>query len=230
VNTTPIVALDVASADAALAIVETLGDSCRFYKIGNELFTAEGPDVVRKVKSAGAEVFLDLKFHDIPNTVAGGVRNAAAMGVSLVTVHASGGRAMLEAAQKAVEGSRCGVLGVTILTSLDAVALGAAWGRRDVDVEQEVLRLARDVAEVGLHGLVCSGAEAAAVTAELGDALALLVPGIRLAGDSAHDQKRVVTPGVARSAGARYVVLGRAVTGASSPREAMARVLAELAG
>ena len=231
----PIVALDVATADEALSLARTLGSSCRFYKVGSELFTAAGPSVVHALQDElGADVFLDLKFHDIPNTVAGAVRSAAALGVRLLTVHASGGRSMLTAAQEAAEGaaargSACELLAVTVLTSLDADSLGAAWGRDGVAVEREVLRLASEAAEAGLHGVVCSGAEAAAVRGAHGDRLALLIPGIRLAGGSAHDQRRVMTPAAAQAAGARYLILGRAVTAAADPRRAMQAVLTELA-
>jgi orotidine-5'-phosphate decarboxylase len=235
----PIVALDVSTAGEALALARTLGPSCRFYKVGSELFTAAGPSVIQALQDElGADVFLDLKLHDIPNTVAGAVRSAAALGVRLLTVHASGGRAMMEAAQEAAQGAAargrgtaCDLLAVTILTSFDGSSLAAAWGR-DADstvVEREVLRLAADAADAGLHGIVCSGAEAAAVRAVHGDRLALLVPGIRLAGGSAHDQRRVMTPAAAQAAGARYLILGRAVTAAANPQRAMQTVLTELA-
>jgi orotidine-5'-phosphate decarboxylase len=229
----PIVALDVPSAADALALARSLGDRCRFYKVGSELFTAAGPVIVRELREGhGADVFLDLKFHDIPNTVAGAVRSAARLGARLLTVHASGGLPMLEAAQRAAveeAGTTCGVLGVTALTSLDRDVLARAWGRTDrLEMEQEVLRLAGLAAEAGLHGIVCSGAELSAVRARFGDRLAPLVPGIRLAGGAAHDQSRVVTPGAAQAAGARYLVIGRAVTAADDPPAAMARVLAEL--
>jgi orotidine-5'-phosphate decarboxylase len=229
----PIVALDVPSAADALALARSLGDRCRFYKVGSELFTAAGPVIVRELREVhGADVFLDLKFHDIPNTVAGAVRSAARLGARLLTVHASGGLPMLEAAQRAAveeAGTTCGVLGVTALTSLDRDVLARAWGRTDrLEMEQEVLRLAGLAAEAGLHGIVCSGAELSAVRARFGDRLAPLVPGIRLAGGAAHDQSRVVTPGAAQAAGARYLVIGRAVTAADDPPAAMARVLAEL--
>jgi orotidine-5'-phosphate decarboxylase len=235
----PIVALDVPTAGDALNLARMLGPSCRFYKVGSELFTAAGPAVVHALQDElGADVFLDLKLHDIPNTVAGAVRSAAALGVRLLTVHASGGRAMLEAAQEAAQGaaargsgSACDLLAVTVLTSFDGASLGSAWGR-DPDamvVEREVVRLAADAADAGLHGIVCSGAEAAAVRAVQGDRLALLVPGIRLAGGSAHDQRRVMTPAAAQAAGARYLILGRAVTAAANPQRAMQAVLTELA-
>ncbi|MEP6999696.1 MAG: orotidine-5'-phosphate decarboxylase [bacterium] len=224
----PIIALDVRSGVEALALARSFGDACRFFKVGSELFVAEGPSIVRQLRDeVGADIFLDLKLHDIPNTVAGAVRSARALGVRLLTVHASGGRAMLAAAHDAA-GADCGVLGVTVLTSFDSVSLGRSWGREPLVVEDEVLRLAGDAAEAGLHGVVCSGAEAAAVARAYGERLALLVPGIRLPGGEAHDQRRIVTPRAAQSAGARYLILGRAVTAAADPRAAMAEVLAEL--
>jgi orotidine-5'-phosphate decarboxylase len=234
-GSTPIVALDVPTADAALAIARSLGEHCRFFKVGSELFTAAGPRVVETLRGEiGADVFLDLKFNDIPNTVAAAVRSAAALGVRLLTVHASGGRAMLNAAQLAADeasNGRCGILAVTVLTSFDAASVAEAWGRTDlVDVEAEVLRLAGIAAEAAVHGIVCSGMEAGAVRERFGDRLALLIPGIRLAGGDAHDQQRVMTPAAAQSAGARYLVLGRAVTAAADPAAAMARVMEELRG
>lgn len=229
----PIVALDVGSADDALDLARRLGESCRFYKVGSELFTAAGPSVVKALRDEGADVFLDLKLHDIPNTVAGAVRSAARLGVRLLTVHAVGGAAMLRAAQEAASSaaaeSGCNLLAVTVLTSFDAESLAVAWGRENVEVEREVVRLAGEAATAGLHGVVCSGAEAAAVRGTYGDRLALLVPGIRLAGGSSHDQRRVMTPAAAQAAGASYLILGRAVTAAADPVRAMRTVLAELA-
>lgn len=227
-STTPIVALDVSSTADALRLVEALGDSCRFYKVGNELFTAEGPDVVRRLRAGAANVFLDLKFHDIPNTVAGGVRNAARLGARLVTVHSTGGDTMIRAAVEA-GGDECRVLAVTILTSLSGEAVAAAWGRQRIDVTSEVLRLAGIAARAGAHGVVCSGAEAAAVRAEFGDTLAVLVPGVRAAGTATQDQARVVTPRQAAECGARYVVVGRMVTAATDRRAAMDAVARDLA-
>jgi orotidine-5'-phosphate decarboxylase len=231
----PIVALDVPTAGDALRLARVLGTRCRFYKVGSELFTAAGPSIVTAIREEiGADVFLDLKFHDIPNTVAGAVGSAARLGARLLTVHASGGRAMLEAAQHAAwaqAGDRCGVLAVTVLTSLDAGTLAEAWGRTDEpDMQCEVMRLAALAADAGVHGIVCSGAEVAAVRARFGARLAPLVPGIRFEGSAAHDQRRVMTPAAAQAAGARYLILGRAVTSAAEPAAAMARVLAELAG
>lgn len=231
-TTTPIVALDVPSTADALGLVERLGNLCRFYKVGSELFTAAGPRIIGVLVDRGCDVFLDLKFHDIPNTVAGAVRSAAQLGVRLVTVHASGGEAMLRAAvAAAAEQSRgCGILAVTVLTSLDAAQLGKAWGRADaVDPTREVLRLAGAAADAGAYGVVCSGLEAAAVH-DRHPELALLVPGVRLAGGAAQDQARVVTPATAAAVGARYVVLGRAVTDTEDPRGAMSMVLSQLGG
>src|SRR5258708_21109496 len=139
VQTVPIVALDVPTSANALSIARTLGDACRFYKVGNELFTAEGPAIVRELRSIGADVFLDLKDHDIPNTVAGAVRSAVALAERLLTAHASGGADMLAAAQRAADG-RCDLLAVTVLTSLDADRLGAAWGREPPGLATEGLR------------------------------------------------------------------------------------------
>jgi orotidine-5'-phosphate decarboxylase len=232
---TPIVALDVASGRDALRLAGSLSSRCRFFKVGSELFTAAGPDVVRSLRQElDADVFLDLKFHDIPNTVAAAVRSAIGLGVRLLTVHASGGLPMLRAAQQAATedpSSRCGLLAVTALTSLEPSVLAAAWGRTDaLEMEREVLRLAGLAADAGLHGIVCSGAEVAAVRASFGDRLAPLVPGIRLAGGASHDQARVMTPAAAQAAGARYLILGRTVTAAADPVVAMEQVLAELRG
>ena len=219
----PIVALDFPDAERAMTLVQTLDEKCRFYKVGNELFTASGADIVQWLRDTGCDVFLDLKFHDIPNTVAGAVRNVAAMGVRLTTVHASGGLKMMQAAVEAA-GSECGVLAVTVLTSLDDAQLGEAWGRDRVDVENEVLRLAELARSAGAHGIVCSGQEAEAVHSRHGSALKLLVPGIRLPGDAPGDQARVVTPESASAAGASYIVLGRAVTAGPDPRSVMAKI------
>ena len=228
-----IIALDVPGAREAVALADRLGDACDFVKVGSELFTAAGPDVVaavrRRTGSQGGDrdVFLDLKLHDIPNTVRAAARRAAALGARLLTVHATGGRAMLEAAVEGA-GESCGVFAVTVLTSLDAAALGEAWGHAVSDVQAEVVRLSSLARSAGVRGVVCSGFEAAAVRAENGATLEILVPGVRLAGTGAHDQKRVVTPGGAAAAGATYVVIGRTVAQDPDPRAALARVQAEL--
>jgi orotidine-5'-phosphate decarboxylase len=235
----PIVALDVPDAASAFALVERLGAACGFYKVGLELYAAEGPAIVRGLRAAGASVFVDLKLHDIPNTVRAAARSVARLGAALLTVHASGGEAMVAAAVAgASEGAReaglppgaaCAILGVTVLTSLDGAQLAAAWGRPAADVEAEVVRLAGIARAAGAAGVVCSGHEAGAVRAAHGEALGLLVPGIRFAGGDVQDQRRVMTPAAAAAAGARWLILGRAVTGAPDPVAAMARVRAELA-
>jgi orotidine-5'-phosphate decarboxylase len=214
-----------------MRIVAELEESCRFYKIGGELFTAAGPEMVRSVRDAGADVFLDLKYHDIPNTVAGAVRSAASLGVRLLTVHAVGGPAMLRAAaEAAAESGDCGVLAVTLLTSLREADAAALWGRSASDFHgiDEVLRLADLAAEAGVLGVVCSGAEARAVKERFGDGLAVLIPGVRLAGTATQDQARVVTPTEAAATGAEYVVVGRAVTAAPDRRTAMRKVAEQL--
>lgn len=221
----PIVALDYSTSSEALQLVRSLGDSCRFYKVGSELFTAAGPAVVRAIRELGHEVFLDLKFHDIPNTVAGAVRSAVATGASMLTVHASGGAAMVSAAVQAA--GECRVMGVTVLTSFSAAGLGEAWGRPIADVGAEVARLAVLCQGAGAHGLVCSGHELAAVRSKA-PGLHPLVPGIRFAEGEAHDQARVMTPEVASAAGASYLVIGRMVTASPDPVAAMRRVTAAL--
>ena len=227
-KTTPIVPLDVPTATDALELVEYLGDTCRFYKVGNELFTATGPAIVQELRRRGKDVFLDLKFHDIPNTVAGGVRNAAALGARLVTVHATGGLPMLKAAVEAA-GGKCGILAVTVLTSMTPDDVSRAWGKPGpLDLSGEVVRLAEMALEAGAHGIVCSGREAAMIRDRFGDQLAILVPGVRAAGGATQDQARVVTPQQAVEAGARYIIAGRMITAASDRRAAMQRLLAEL--
>jgi len=241
----PIVALDVPTLAAAHKIVAQLDDRCDFYKVGLELFASEGPAVVQWLRDEGKRVFVDLKLHDIPNTVQSAARSVARLGASLLTVHASGGEAMIAAAvQGALEGSidsahrnaglmsanGCGILGVTVLTSLNATALGHAWGRSELDVGAEVSRLAAFVKGAGALGVVCSGHELKPLQETFGTELATLVPGIRLTGGSAHDQQRTMTPAAAAAAGADYLVLGRAVTAAPDPAEAMAAVWEELRG
>jgi len=233
VTPVPIVALDVASTEAALGLVGELGDSCRFYKVGSELFTATGPSIVRELRRTGAEVFLDLKYHDIPNTVAGAVRNAAALGARLLTVHAAGGGAMVRAAVEAAgDSARCGVLAVTLLTSLDAEQAATLWGRspKDYRVADEVLRLSELAASAGALGVVCGGGEAKAVKARFDRSLVVLIPGVRLPNSARQDQARVSTPRETASAGADYVVVGRAVTAAPDRRRAMAEVISQLKG
>ncbi|MDX2184155.1 MAG: orotidine-5'-phosphate decarboxylase [Gemmatimonadaceae bacterium] len=231
---TPVVALDYPDLAQARVMVDALGASCDFYKVGLELYAADGPRVLDWLRAAGKRVFVDLKAYDIPNTVRGVARSVAAHGASLLTVHAAGGARMLEAAvdgaggASSQDGSGCGILAVTVLTSFSADEYAAAAGKPVPSVEAEVLRLADVAARAGCHGIVCSGEEVAAVRSST-PALWPLVPGVRLAGGAAHDQSRVVTPRDAAARGARYVVLGRAVTAATDPRAAMAAVLADLA-
>lgn len=227
-SVTPIVALDFKSLGEAISLVERLGSSARFYKVGSELFTVVGPKIVASLRARDCEVFLDLKFHDIPNTVAAAVREAADLGAAMTTVHATGGEAMLRAAAEAA-GDRCRVLAVTVLTSLDAAGVAGAWGRTDpLDVESEVVRLARSAAKAGVGGFVCSGKESVRIRKDLGKGVVIVVPGIRFSDGAAHDQARVVTPAAAAQAGADYVVVGRAVSAASDPAAAMARLNSEL--
>ena len=226
---TCIVALDVPSLHAARALVAQLGESADFYKVGLQLYTNEGPRVVEWLRGAGKRVFLDVKLHDIPNTVRGAAQGAAALDVQLLTVHASGGEPMLAAAVEGGGGS-VGVLGVTVLTSMTQADLEAARGHAVSSIADEVLRLSGVAARAGAHGIVCAGTEVAAVRARHGDALKALVPGVRLGGAPAHDQARVVTPRAAAEAGASYLVIGRTVTAAADPEAAMRAVLAELLG
>ncbi len=224
-----LLALDVPTASDALSMVDRFAGRCDFYKVGLELFTAAGPSLVATLRARGMEVFLDLKLHDIPNTVRQAARQAAAHDVRLLTVHASGGEAMLAAAVDGA-GEQCGVLGVTVLTSLAPAELAEAWGRGPwIDVKAEVLRLAELVDGAGAHGVVCSGAELAAVVQKFEGRLAPLVPGVRPAGSSANDQVRVVTPEAAAALGARYLILGRAVTEASDPLAAWDAIHAAVA-
>jgi orotidine-5'-phosphate decarboxylase len=223
-----IVALDVADAEKARALVRELGDSVGFYKVGKELFTAAGPSVVRDLVADGKRVFLDLKFHDIPNTVAGAVRTASALGVSLLTVHASGGSRMLRAAADAAAqtGARPIVLAVTVLTSLvseDLEEVGVSGG-----VEAQVIRLAGLAIRAGCGGIVASAQEAAHLRSSYGSAFTLVTPGIRPAGGIAADQARVVTPEDAIRAGANYLVVGRPISAADNPREAARAIIRQI--
>ena len=225
-----IVALDYATPEPALRLVETLGESVLYYKIGKELFTAAGPDVVRQMVAKGKKVFLDLKFHDIPNTVAGAVQSAAALGVSLLTVHALGGSKMLRAAAEAARQSQSKptVLAGTVLTSMDEVGmneLGIAGS-----VEDEVLRLAGLAISAGCGGIVTSAKEAPKVRQSYGRSFAVVTPGIRPAGTAVGDQARVVTPADAIRAGVSHMVVGRPITAAADPVQAARAILEEIAG
>jgi orotidine-5'-phosphate decarboxylase len=221
----PIVALDFPTSEVAVAMVDRIGDVCKFYKVGSELFTGAGPQIVQTLRALGKDVFLDLKFHDIPNTVRGAARSAAATGAKLITVHASGGRDMIAAAVEGA-GEHCGVLGVTILTSMDTTTLQAASGRKTIEVYGEVLRLAGECAAVGAFGVVCSGLEVQKIKGKYADQLQLVVPGIRPAGGKkTDDQKRTVTAAEAAKAGASYLVFGRMITEAKDPRAELISVM-----
>ena len=221
-----IVALDFPSQPKALALVAALGDSVSFYKIGLELYTAAGPAVVRAVTASGAQVFLDLKLHDIPNTVAKAVTAGGQLGVKLLTLHLSGGRAMLEAAVKA-RPPGLSLLGVTVLTSATEETLRET-GITD-GVSEQVLRLGQLGKDTGVDGLITSPQEVTDLRQHLGDDLLLVTPGVRPAWASADDQKRFTTPAEAVAAGADYLVIGRPITAAADPREAVEKIVAELA-
>ena len=224
-----IVALDVSSAAAARKIVAAVGDSASAYKVGMQLYTAEGPEIVRDLVSSGRRVFLDLKYHDIPNTVGAAVAEASALSVSMLTVHASGGGTMLRAAvQAAAAASKPPlVLAVTVLTSLDDGEL-SKLGIRGNTVDQ-VLRLAALAISHGCGGVVASAREAAALREELGPDFAIVTPGVRPAGSGHGDQARVVTPAEAIAAGATYVVVGRPITDAADPAEEARAILCQIA-
>lgn len=227
-----IIALDVKNGDEARAVLESLPEA-RIFKVGLELYTAEGPAMIDLVKSFGKEVFLDLKLHDIPNTVAGAVKSAVRHGIAMLTLHTSGGREMMK---KAVEAARETaekenrplplILGVTVLTSLkdnDLQEIGFGANSRN-----QVLRLARLAVESGIEGIVCSPQELEPLRAELGSGVRIITPGIRPAWAEAQDQKRIMTPGEAIKKGADFLVIGRPITRAPVPREAFNRVLEEL--
>jgi orotidine-5'-phosphate decarboxylase len=221
-----IVALDTDSPEAALAAVSALAGEVGLFKVGMELFPRGGPELVERIRTTGAEVFLDLKFHDIPNTVAGAVRSAVALGVKFATVHASGGKAMLAAAAAAAAGSGTTLLAVTVLTSLDDADLSSVGFA--LRAAEAVDRLAGLAVDAGIGGIVCSAKEVAAVRARVGKEVVLVTPGVRLPEDSVGDQKRVVTPFEAVRAGANYIVVGRPITKASDPVAAARKFAAEM--
>lgn len=213
-----IAALDVPTADAALALAAAVAPAVGAFKIGKELFVSAGPDIVRRVRDTGAEVFLDLKFHDIPNTVAKAVASAARLDVQLLTVHASGGTAMLRAAQEAAGENGPLILGVTVLTSMDENDLAELGIQKSPGVQ--VQHLAQLATTAGLRGLVCSPMEIAPLRDILPTEVQLVTPGIRPAGADAGDQKRVLTPAEALAAGANRLVIGRPIYAAENPRAA----------
>ncbi|OGU02063.1 MAG: orotidine 5'-phosphate decarboxylase [Gemmatimonadetes bacterium GWC2_71_10] len=214
------VALDHDSPRAALALVDAAGAAGTWFKIGPVLFVRDGPALIRELLGRGKRVFLDLKWHDIPHTVAGAVEAAASLGVHLATVHLAGGRAMLEAAV----GARVGDLrlaGVGVLTSHGAADYAAIVGRETVDTAAEQLRMARVARAVGLDAMVCAAGEAAALRVVLGPGRMLVVPGIRRSGEGAGDQVRTATPEAAVRAGADLLVIGRPITEAKDPKAAL---------
>jgi orotidine-5'-phosphate decarboxylase len=224
-----IIALDVSRASDAQKIVAEIGDTASTYKVGKQLFTAEGPQVVRDLVASGRKVFLDLKFHDIPNTVAGAVKSAVELGVSMLTVHASGGSKMLRTAAEAAaqSSSKPLILAVTVLTSLndeDLQELGSPVG-----VADQVLRLAGIARNAGIGGIVASAHEARSLRRNLGEGFAIVTPGVRPTGSDPGDQARVVTPAEALHAGASHIVVGRPITGDPNPAAAAKRILEELA-
>ena len=229
-----IVALDVETLADAERMVDRLEGLATRFKIGSQLFTAAGPGAVEAIQKRGAEVFLDLKFHDIPNTVAGAAREATRMGVLMFNVHASGGRAMMAAAAEGAAtaarelgGRRPIVLAVTVLTSLDRAALGRELGVAD-SVEGHVLHLAALAAAAGLDGCVASPNEVGALRTSRGAGWVIVTPGVRPAGSAMGDQSRIATPGAAVSAGAHYLVVGRPITAAPDPARAADAVLREM--
>lgn len=225
-----IVALDVSSTSEVVRIVDRLGDAVSFYKIGLELFSAAGPDVVKAVKGRGKKVFLDLKLHDIPRTVGRAVKSGATLGVDLMTIHAVGGRAMIRAAKEAAQefGPQAPkILAVTVLTSLDQTDLADLGVGRDMKAQVEAL--GRLACSNGADGIVCSPKEVAAMRAALGSAALLVTPGVRPAGADVGDQKRVATPGQAVKDGATHLVVGRPILEAADPCAAARAIVAEMA-
>lgn len=220
-----VVAFDLSSGREALDLADRL-PGLRWAKLGPVLYVREGPALVREFIARGVRVFLDLKWHDIPHTVAGAVTAARELGVSLATVHCLGGRAMLEAAVAAA--GDLPLLGVTVLTSHDAAALAQVLGRGVPDLGFEAERLARIAVDAGLRGVVASGHELGLLRSALGPDPWLVVPGIRLPGDSAGDQVRTVSPGDAVLRGATHLVVGRPITAAADPRTAYNQIVAAI--
>lgn len=228
-----IVALDVPTAVQALALAQNIAPAVGAFKIGSELFTSAGPDIVKKIRATGAAVFLDLKFHDIPNTVAKAVAAAVRLDVQMLTIHTGGGLAMMQAAEEAAQktASQAGlnaplVLGVTVLTSMDAAELSNVG--ITANIGQQVERLASLAAQAGLRGLVCSPLELAALRAVLPSTVQLVTPGIRGPGDAIGDQKRVLSAREAMAAGANWLVIGRPIYAAENPRAAAEQILASI--
>jgi orotidine-5'-phosphate decarboxylase len=221
-----IVALDVKTAEQARGLVDRLSGKAGMFKVGSQLFTAAGPQLVREIVGRGEKVFLDLKYHDIPNTVANAVAEASLLGVSLMTVHALGGKEMMEAAVGALPAMDSRLLAVTILTSHDQDSLGAIGLAGPV--ADSVQRLARLAQQAGVDGIVASPLEAEMIRAACGPDFLIVTPGIRLAGAKADDQARATTPAAAIRAGSSYVVVGRPIAEAADPVAAAAAVVREI--
>jgi orotidine-5'-phosphate decarboxylase len=221
-----IVALDVPQRDAARALVDRLAGHVGLFKVGSQVFTAAGPEIVREIVGRGERVFLDLKFHDIPNTVAGAVASATRLGVSLVDVHGLGGRAMMEAAVGALPAMGTRLLAITILTSHDEETLGEIGVNGSM--AESVRRLAQLAKEAGVDGVVASPHEVALVREACGSDFLIVTPGIRPAGAALGDQARAATPAAALAAGADYVVVGRPITGAPDPAAAADAIVREM--
>jgi orotidine-5'-phosphate decarboxylase len=226
-NRRVVIALDVSSPEDALHLVAQLHDLVGMFKVGGQLFVAAGPAIVREIIAAGSNVFLDLKFHDIPNTVSLAAIEAAKLGVSMMTIHAAGGRAMMEAVAKELQDKfgerRPTVVAVTVLTSLDTRAL-FEMGREE-PLDEQVQRLALLAQDCGIDGVVCSPREIQLVRKVVEPKFKIVAPGIRLPDQTLHDQQRIATPREALSSGADYIVVGRAVTAARDPRTATQRLL-----
>ncbi|MBB5345897.1 orotidine-5'-phosphate decarboxylase [Tunturibacter empetritectus] len=222
------VALDYPDAYQAMKLVDTLGHTCQWFKVGMELYYAAGNTIVRELRDRGFDVFLDLKLHDIPNTVAGAVRAATQAGAGLLTLHASGGAAMMAAAAEAARASGSPrILAVTVLTSMDAAQLAGTG--ITASLADQVLLLAKLATQSGIDGFVCSAEEVAAVRAATGPDTLLVIPGIRPAGTAVGDQKRIATPAQAIAAGASMLVVGRPITQAPNPAAAAQAILDEIA-
>ena len=221
-----IVGLDVDTREQALTAVGAIG-GCTHVKIGAQLFTRCGPDIVREIQALGKRVMLDLKYHDIPNTVGSAARAAADLGVALFTLHAAGGRKMIEAARKAVDGTGTRILAVTVLTSLTDAMLRDEIGLPET-AAQAVPRFARMAVESGAHGIVCSPQEIGLVRGAVGPEALIVTPGVRPAWASKDDQARVMTPREAAQAGANYIVAVRPILKHANPAEAVRLILEEL--
>lgn len=232
-NNPIIVALDMPAAEKALSLAQALAPVVGAFKIGSELFTSAGPDIVRGLRDTGGNVFLDLKFHDIPNTVAKAVASATRLDVQMLTIHTSGGLAMMKAAEDAAQQTAAQLgrpppllLGVTVLTSMDATELAAVG--QPANPGKQVERLAALAADAGLRGLVCSPLEIAALRQALPASVQLVTPGIRGPGDEAGDQRRTLSAREAMQAGANWLVIGRPIYAVENPRAAAEKILETL--